>query len=343
MHTATEHAVAHVFWSPSASLRRELLTQRLRVPQSADGDGCDGGVTLHFTSGAHPPVKARLLVGADGSQSGVRAQLLGDGPPLFAGGRARMAWGAGRCWRGLAGAGVLALGENVHSAHQTLSTNKQATSQSGNNAPFPPAQTLPSGAPCSPGPLGGSQSPAPVSLHPAAAGASACYAAWAAGRALLHTLPHRIILTGANPPRLTPPCRLHFRHPAPHDAVLWPGGWLGRLAGSATGGWQVAGPPCCQTVPGSASSSEAFLCVWGVLLGSFTSSDGPPSMAGPTRRPLGPGHASGWMRSVAAAWRTPRVRRLLGTCPTLEPAMLAAWAEPTPSAFCWPHAPGTPA
>lgn len=45
----------------------------------------DGGVTLHFTAGAHPPVKARLLVGADGSQSGVRAQLFDDGPPLFAG------------------------------------------------------------------------------------------------------------------------------------------------------------------------------------------------------------------------------------------------------------------
>lgn len=71
---------------PEGVLRQQAPLDRYEdTPNSSsDGDGCDGGVTLHFTSGAHPPVKARLLVGADGSQSGVRAQLLGDGPPLFA-------------------------------------------------------------------------------------------------------------------------------------------------------------------------------------------------------------------------------------------------------------------
>lgn len=43
-----------------------------------------GSVTLRF-AGGHPPVRARLVVGADGCQSAVRQQIIGDGPPLFAG------------------------------------------------------------------------------------------------------------------------------------------------------------------------------------------------------------------------------------------------------------------
>lgn len=49
------------------------------------------GVTLHFHGGQQPPVTARLLIGADGAQSGVREQLLGDGPPTFLGARVRVA------------------------------------------------------------------------------------------------------------------------------------------------------------------------------------------------------------------------------------------------------------
>ena len=42
------------------------------------------GVTLHF-AGGRPPATARLVVGADGGQSRVRQQVLGDGPPLYSG------------------------------------------------------------------------------------------------------------------------------------------------------------------------------------------------------------------------------------------------------------------
>jgi 2-polyprenyl-6-methoxyphenol hydroxylase-like FAD-dependent oxidoreductase len=41
-------------------------------------------VTLRF-HGDRPPLAASLLVGCDGGQSAVRAQLLGDDPPTFAG------------------------------------------------------------------------------------------------------------------------------------------------------------------------------------------------------------------------------------------------------------------
>lgn len=48
-------------------------------------DAADGShVTLHF-KGSQPPVTARLVVGADGGQSRVRQQVIGDGPPLFQG------------------------------------------------------------------------------------------------------------------------------------------------------------------------------------------------------------------------------------------------------------------
>ncbi|KAI7839966.1 hypothetical protein COHA_006287 [Chlorella ohadii] len=51
-----------------------------RLEESPDGSF----VTLHF-KGDHPPVTARLVVGADGGQSTVRSQAIGDGPPLFLG------------------------------------------------------------------------------------------------------------------------------------------------------------------------------------------------------------------------------------------------------------------
>ncbi|PSC68944.1 Isovaleryl-dehydrogenase [Micractinium conductrix] len=41
------------------------------------------GVTLRF-QGDHQPVQARVVVGADGGQSALRAQLLNDGPPTYA-------------------------------------------------------------------------------------------------------------------------------------------------------------------------------------------------------------------------------------------------------------------
>ncbi len=47
---------------------------------------CDSdkdGVTLHFDRG-QPSVHAKVLVGADGYFSKVRAQCLDDGPPQFA-------------------------------------------------------------------------------------------------------------------------------------------------------------------------------------------------------------------------------------------------------------------
>jgi 2-polyprenyl-6-methoxyphenol hydroxylase-like FAD-dependent oxidoreductase len=56
----------------------------------------EDGVTIHFqqaapssdgggSDSAPSPVTARMLVGADGGQSAVRAQCIGDGPPLFLG------------------------------------------------------------------------------------------------------------------------------------------------------------------------------------------------------------------------------------------------------------------
>ncbi|PRW39250.1 FAD NAD(P)-binding domain-containing [Chlorella sorokiniana] len=51
------------------------------------------GVTLHFHGEQRPPMTAQLLIGADGAQSGVRQQLLEDGPPSFLG---------SAIWRGVA-------------------------------------------------------------------------------------------------------------------------------------------------------------------------------------------------------------------------------------------------
>jgi 2-polyprenyl-6-methoxyphenol hydroxylase-like FAD-dependent oxidoreductase len=41
------------------------------------------GVTVHFQGGRPGPVRAKVLVGADGYFSAVRQQCLGDGPPDF--------------------------------------------------------------------------------------------------------------------------------------------------------------------------------------------------------------------------------------------------------------------
>jgi salicylate hydroxylase len=61
----------------------------LRLDHAFDGyEEGTGGVTVRTRSragGAHPPLRAGVLVGADGNMSGVRAQLLGDGPPHYTG------------------------------------------------------------------------------------------------------------------------------------------------------------------------------------------------------------------------------------------------------------------
>lgn len=40
-------------------------------------------MTVHFQGGSPGPVRAKVLVGADGYFSAVRQQCLGDGPPEF--------------------------------------------------------------------------------------------------------------------------------------------------------------------------------------------------------------------------------------------------------------------
>lgn len=62
---------------PPGVLHQEAALQRF--------EEAEDGVTLHFHGGRRQPVTARLLIGADGAQSGVREQLLGDGPPTFLG------------------------------------------------------------------------------------------------------------------------------------------------------------------------------------------------------------------------------------------------------------------
>ena len=82
-------ADASPFWSPSlapqSTLASELppgvLHQDAAFERLEQGPA---GVALHF-AGGRPPLTARLVVGADGGQSRVRQQVLGDGPPLYIG------------------------------------------------------------------------------------------------------------------------------------------------------------------------------------------------------------------------------------------------------------------
>ena len=53
-------------------------------PQVARYVDDGNGVTLHFDGEGQAPVRAKLLVGADGYFSRVRKQCLDDGPPKFA-------------------------------------------------------------------------------------------------------------------------------------------------------------------------------------------------------------------------------------------------------------------
>jgi len=63
----------------------------LRLDHSfVDYEEDGGGVTVHARPRAagtehHPPLRASILIGADGNLSGVRAGLLGDGPPTYSG------------------------------------------------------------------------------------------------------------------------------------------------------------------------------------------------------------------------------------------------------------------
>jgi salicylate hydroxylase len=61
---------------PPGVLHQEVQFDRFE--EAADGSS----VTLHF-KGGRPPMTTRLIVGADGGQSGVRQQVLADGPPLY--------------------------------------------------------------------------------------------------------------------------------------------------------------------------------------------------------------------------------------------------------------------
>ena len=74
---------------PPGTLRQEVHFDRFE--EAADGSH----LTLHF-QGGRPPLTARLLIGADGGQSGVRQQLLGDGPPLYQGTQERGSRWAGQ-------------------------------------------------------------------------------------------------------------------------------------------------------------------------------------------------------------------------------------------------------
>ena len=91
--------------SASPSPRQSLLARSLppgvlhqEVQFDRFEEGADGShVTLHF-KGGRPPLTARLVVGADGGQSGVRQQVLGDGPPLYQGERGRTLFLGWLCW-----------------------------------------------------------------------------------------------------------------------------------------------------------------------------------------------------------------------------------------------------
>ena len=86
-HSCPCHSLLAPLPNPQSLLARSLppgvLHQEVqfdRFEEAADGSF----VTLHF-KGGRPPMTARLLVGADGGQSGIREQVLGDGPPLYQG------------------------------------------------------------------------------------------------------------------------------------------------------------------------------------------------------------------------------------------------------------------
>ncbi len=60
-----------------------VTASSISVLQLTHYDSDKDGVTLHFDRG-QPAVHAKVLVGADGYFSKVRAQCLDDGPPQFA-------------------------------------------------------------------------------------------------------------------------------------------------------------------------------------------------------------------------------------------------------------------
>ena len=118
--STAQHAPPHYNHPPtpaSPSPRQSLLARSLppgvlhqevqfdRFEEAADGSHA----TLYF-KGGRPPLTARLVVGADGGQSGVRQQVLGDGPPLYQGERGRTfrpTWVMLACPRGQGAACVL--------------------------------------------------------------------------------------------------------------------------------------------------------------------------------------------------------------------------------------------
>ena len=70
---------------PQAALAGQLPAGMLHQQVAFDSfEESGSGVTLRF-QGDHQPVQARVVVGADGGQSALRAQLLNDGPPTYAG------------------------------------------------------------------------------------------------------------------------------------------------------------------------------------------------------------------------------------------------------------------
>ena len=83
--------IGRAIGSPSICVHRAELQQVLAEAASAIELGCEfvsvaedeGGVTVHFANGRSE--RGRLLIGADGIHSGVRAHLHGPTPPRRAG------------------------------------------------------------------------------------------------------------------------------------------------------------------------------------------------------------------------------------------------------------------